>query len=273
MSEVRLTSPLSWLDGVDPETGIIIQQGHPQKGLSISGKIVRMPYSIGSTAGAYVLLAMARRGTAPARIVLERPDSVTICAELAGIPVEVIGSGEPPKLTADAPEELIRFLEKEAASAGADGYVRVSSSHISGISYATIGNEGMEFLEELAERGLRIRVRRATTNPAGMDLERWREMGVPEWFAEKQMRIVRALSSIGAELTLTCTPYLIGNRPSAGQHICWGEFSAVAFANSVLGARTNREGGIKSLVAAIVGWTPAYGMHLDEGRKLSLIHI
>ena len=66
--------------------------------------------------------------------------------------------------------------------------------------------------------------------------------------------------------TCTCTPYLSGNVPHFGEHIAWAESSAVCYANSVLGARTNREGGPSALAAALTGVTPAYGYHLDQNR-------
>ncbi len=271
-NELRLTAPLSWLDGVDPETGIITQPGHPQAGQSVAGRRVVMPHSVGSTVGAYGLFKLARRGVAPREIVLEHPDSVTISAELVGIPVRVLGSSPAPRpaVPEGVPEEFVRFLQREASLAGAEKYLPVRSVHLSGISYATIGDAGLEFLEGLAERGTRFRTL-VTTNPAGMDLARWREMGVPEGFAERQIRIVRLLVDMGAVPTLTCTPYLAGNLPRPGEHVCWGESSAVAFANSVLGARTNREGSVKAIVAAVVGLTPAYGMHLDEERRPTVL--
>jgi len=80
-----------------------------------------------------------------------------------------------------------------------------------------------------------------------------------------------AYSKMGIMKTCTCAPYFIGIRPKKGEHIAWAESSAIAFANSVLGARTNREGGPSALAAAICGITPYYGLHLDENRKARLI--
>jgi predicted aconitase len=71
---------------------------------------------------------------------------------------------------------------------------------------------------------------------------------------------------MGILISCTCTPYLIGNLPRYGEHVAWSESSAVTFANSVLGAKTNREGGPSALAAAFVGKTPCYGLHLDENR-------
>lgn len=153
---------------------------------------------------------------------------------------------------------------------GADRMVEISSAQISGVSYKTIGDAGLEYLEDLSEGGARVMVQ-STLNPAGMDLERWREMGFSEEFASRQLRIVEAYSSMDVMNTCTCTPYLIGNVPLRGSHIAWSESSAVSYANSVLGARTNREGGPGALAAAICGRTPEYGYHLDENRKATLL--
>ena len=75
---------------------------------------------------------------------------------------------------------------------------------------------------------------------------------------------------MGIVTTCTCTPYLTGNLPHFGEHIAWAESSAVCYANSVLGARSNREGGPSALAAALTGRTPAYGLHLAEERAPSL---
>lgn len=151
----------------------------------------------------------------------------------------------------------------------ADNLIPVASVQISGVSYDNLGDAGLEFLNELAENGGRVRVL-TTLNPAGMDIENWQALGIPPDFAASQMRVIEAFQRMGVITTCTCTPYLSGNLPHFGEHIAWAESSAVCFANSVLGARTNREGGPSALAAAITGRTPAYGCHLDENRKPSL---
>jgi len=108
---------------------------------------------------------------------------------------------------------------------------------------------------------------RASVNPLGLDLLKWRSMGIESDFYSKQARIVAAYKSLGLEPLYSCTPYLAGNRPRAGQHLAWAESSATVFANSYLKARTNREGGPSALAAAIIGKTPEYGLHLEENRK------
>ncbi|REE26507.1 putative aconitase subunit 1 [Methanothermobacter defluvii] len=152
---------------------------------------------------------------------------------------------------------------------GAERMVDISSAQVSGVSYKTIGDAGLEYLEDLRARGAGVKVA-STLNPAGMDLQRWREMGFSEEFASRQIRIVEAYSAMDVMNTCTCTPYLIGNVPLRGSHVAWSESSAVSYANSVLGARTNREGGPGALAAAICGKTPEYGYHLQENRRATL---
>lgn len=152
---------------------------------------------------------------------------------------------------------------------GAERLIPITSAHVSGASYKLIGDPGLEFLEDFAEDA-RVAVP-TTVNPLGTDLQQWRELGVPQDFAEKQARVARAYEAMGARPVYSCTPYLLGVRPAKGEHVAWAESNAVCFANSVLGARTNREGGPSALAAAIVGATPDYGLHRDEGRRPTIV--
>ncbi|MEM3555893.1 MAG: aconitase X catalytic domain-containing protein [Candidatus Micrarchaeia archaeon] len=151
----------------------------------------------------------------------------------------------------------------------AEKLIPVTSAQISGVSYKTIGDAGLEFLESFAKDG-RVKIP-SYLNPAGMDVEGWREMGIPKEFARKQIRIIRAYQKMGVEPTCTCTPYLINILPKKNEHVAWSESSAVVFANSALGARTNRESGMSALAAAIIGKTPCFGYHLDENRIAHLV--
>src|SRR5437016_579431 len=147
--------------------------------------------------------------------------------------------------------------------------VPITSAHVSGASYKMIGDPGLEFLEDFA-RDARVAVP-TTVNPLGTDLAQWKELGIPPDFAETQARIARAYATMGVRPSFSCTPYLIGVRPGLDEHVAWAESNAVCFANSVLGARTNREGGPSALAAAIVGATPEYGLHTDQGRRPTVI--
>jgi predicted aconitase len=153
---------------------------------------------------------------------------------------------------------------------GAQDLVPVSHVQVSGVSYKNLGDAGLEFLCEWAAQGAHIRVP-TTLNPAGMDLRHWRELGFPADFAAQQQAVLDAFTAMGIQATCTCTPYLVGYVPRLGDHIAWGESSAISYANSVLGARTNREGGPGALAAAIVGRTARYGHHVDENRAPQLV--
>jgi len=144
--------------------------------------------------------------------------------------------------------------------------IPVRSVQIAGVSYDNLGEAGLEWLTEMADGGGKVRVP-ATLNPAGMDLENWQSLGIPADFAERQLRVIESFTRMGVTPTCTCTPYLAGNLPQAGDTLAWAESSAVCYANSVLGARTNREGGPSALAAALTGRTPEYGMHLDANRR------
>ena len=152
---------------------------------------------------------------------------------------------------------------------GARELVPVASVQVAGVSYRNLGEAGLEFLHEWAAQGGQVRVD-TTLNPAGIDLQAWLELGFSESFASRQRAVVEAYRRFGVQTTCTCTPYLVGNVPRVGQHVAWAESSAVSYANSVLGARTNREGGPSALAAAITARTAAYGLHLDENRRATL---
>jgi len=99
-------------------------------------------------------------------------------------------------------------------------------------------------------------------------MECWREMGISEDFANKQQEIIKAYEALGVRTECSCTPYnIFDNLASFGDHVAWSESSAISYANSVIGARTNREGGPGALSAALIGKTPNYGFHLDENRR------
>lgn len=153
---------------------------------------------------------------------------------------------------------------------GADRLCAISSAQVSGVSYKNLGTAGLEFLEEWAAKGAKSRVT-ATLNPGGVDLTRPAALGFPEEFTRNQLRVIDAFRKMGILLTCSCTPYLIGNDPKLGEHCAWGESSAIIYANSVLGARTNREGGPSALAAAVTGRTADCGYHLDENRKATLL--
>ena len=153
---------------------------------------------------------------------------------------------------------------------GADSLIDITSAHLSGASYKTIGDGGLKYLEDLVGGGATVSVP-STLNPVGMDRTRWKEMHISPEFAEKQLRIIDLYGQMGIKKTCSCTPYVGPNVPSMGDHVAWAESSALSFVNSYIGARTNREGGPGALAAAILGKTANYGLHLDENRRPTVV--
>jgi predicted aconitase len=149
---------------------------------------------------------------------------------------------------------------------GAEQMIPVENVHMPGSSVVVAGDAGSDFVREMADTNVKFKVR-TTLNPAAIDFERWEKLGIPGHYAEKQKKLSASYEKMGAILCHTCTPYLTGNLPRFKEHVAWGESSAISFVNSILGARTNREGGPSALASAIAGRTPLYGLHLNENRK------
>ncbi|MDD1696222.1 MAG: aconitase X catalytic domain-containing protein [Methanoregula sp.] len=172
-------------------------------------------------------------------------------------------------LAGEQGETLQKMLELLVALGkvfGAEQLVRIRSAQVSGASYKTIGEYGLNWLSSLEAKA----VVPAVLNPIGMPRERWQEMGVEAVFAERQQAVIAAYERLGVSLECTCTPYYL-RETSFGDHLAWSESSAVSYANSVIGARTNREGGPGALAAALVGKTPCYGLHLEKNRNPQVI--
>ncbi len=161
-------------------------------------------------------------------------------------------------------QKAIEILTALGDIYGADRLIPIKSAQIAGVSYKTIGDAGLEWISDLKGK---VSVP-SILNPAGMDRECWREMGISEDFAQKQEKIIKAYEALGVRIECSCTPYnLFDNLAGFEDHVAWSESSAISYANSVIGARTNREGGPSALAAALIGKTANYGFHLDENRK------
>jgi predicted aconitase len=163
-------------------------------------------------------------------------------------------------------QKMLELLVALGKVFGAERLVRIRSAQVSGASYKTIGEYGLAWLSSLDARA----VVPAVLNPIGMPRGRWKEMGIEPAFAERQQAVIAAYERLGVNLECTCTPYYL-HETSFGDHLAWSESSAVSYANSVIGARTNREGGPGALAAALVGKTPCYGLHLDKNRTPDVV--
>lgn len=156
---------------------------------------------------------------------------------------------------------------------GAERMIPIQSVHMPGSSIVVAGEAATSFVEEMGDCDTHFSAF-TTLNTGAMDMDRPQELGFSDETIRRQQRLTGAYCRMGGVACHTCTPYLIGHCPKQGEHVAWGESSAIAFANSVIGARTNREGGPAALAAAIAGRVPAYGYHLDENRRGEfLIHV
>ena len=154
---------------------------------------------------------------------------------------------------------LVRMAEVSRAQELLD----ISAAHIDSTVY--IGEAGLEFAERLASLGAKVAVP-TSLNVSGVDEYHWREWAVPQDWAEKAQRQMAAYRSMGTIPTWTCAPYQTEMRPKFGQQIAWGESNAIVFANSVIGARTERYPDLFDICCAITGRAPAIGLHLTENR-------
>ncbi len=151
---------------------------------------------------------------------------------------------------------------------GAACLMDISAAHIDSTLY--MGEATLEFAERLASLGARVAVP-TSLNVSGVDEHGWQEWAVPPEWATKAQRQMAAYASMGAAPTWTCAPYQTAMRPAFGQQIAWGESNAIAFANSVLGARTERYPDLLDICAAITARVPAIGLHLTENRAGDLL--
>jgi predicted aconitase len=123
----------------------------------------------------------------------------------------------------------------------------------------------VEFAERLVEAGGRVTIP-SSLNVGALDLlhpQKMRLVGKEHMFAK---RLMNAYVALGCIPTWTCAPYQAGYRPKCGENIAWAESNAVVFANSVLGARTNRYGDFMDICCAITGRAPLTGLHIAENR-------
>ncbi|MFQ5628139.1 MAG: aconitase X [bacterium] len=146
---------------------------------------------------------------------------------------------------------------------GTDRFLDIEAAHIDSTVYQGVAT--MEYAEKLAEMGAKVKVP-STLNVSGVDEYGWKEWAVPKDYAQNAYRQMVAYQSMDCIPTWTCAPYQTEYRPEFGQQIAWGESNAIAFANSVIGARTERYPDLMDICAAITGRAPAAGLHLSENR-------
>jgi len=163
-------------------------------------------------------------------------------------------------------EIAMSVLAKLGDMYGADKMISVEGVHIDGAAYGWIFDAGLELVERLCKSETIFRVP-TTLNPSSIDFDMWKELATPTFVVAKQLRLAHAFIKMGAIPTWTCTPYQCGANLRYGQYIAWGESNAVGFANTVVGARTEKLGDLVDVCAAILGKYPRFGLYLNENRR------
>lgn len=168
----------------------------------------------------------------------------------------------------EAQAMAMRIVAETGRLLGADRLIPVHSSHIDGALYH--GDSGVLFAEKLVELGGKVAVP-STLNVGGLDLMHPKRVRLTGQRRDMALRLMKAYEALGCKATWTCSPYQAGHRPPTGVDVAWGESNAVAFCNSVLGARTNRYGDFLDIACALIGRAPRYGLHLPENRRAKLL--
>jgi len=160
------------------------------------------------------------------------------------------------------------IVTKAGEMLGASRLIKIESSHIDGCLYH--GDSGVLFCEELARSGAKVKVP-STTNVSALNLLKTNAPNLSNAKLKMAQRLMDVHRAMGCLPSWTCAPYQAGARPKKGQQIAWGESNAVAFVNTVLGARTNRYGDFLDIACAISARAPYYGLHCPENRSAELV--
>ena len=163
-------------------------------------------------------------------------------------------------------ETAMSVLAKLGDMYGADRMIEIDNVHVDASTYAGIHEAGLQFCKTLAKENARFRVP-TTLCISAIDFNLWRQLRVPVRYAKKQRELAEAYARMGATPTWTCAPYQYGAGIRFGQDIAWAESNAIAFANSVVGARTNRYADLVDVCAALTGKAPRFGLYLNENRR------
>ncbi len=157
----------------------------------------------------------------------------------------------------------MQLLLKLAKAVGTTEFIEISGAHVDGVIYK--GQANLDFVQQFLDAGGVVRVP-TTLNVGYVDLIHPELFTGPSEKAEAGRKLMEAHVQLGCHPTFTCAPYQTSFRPDKGQQIAWGESNAIVFANSVIGARTNRYADFMDLCCALTGLAPRYGLHLDENR-------
>ena len=168
----------------------------------------------------------------------------------------------------EAKQLAMEIVTKVGDAVGAESLVPIKSAHVLA-HYSSLHDAGIDVLERFADSGGKFAVP-TSVDPASIDLQNWKSFGIPEDYARKQFRLCDAYARLGGLRCWTCVQYQVCNFPKTGEAVAWAESSAVVFANSVIGCRSNKITAGMDIACAVLGVTPKFGMLLDANRNAQL---
>ena len=167
-----------------------------------------------------------------------------------------------------AAQVAMQIVLQMAELQGATELIDIAQAHIDGCIYT--GPASLRFARQLLDWGAAVRVP-TTLNAISVDQRRWRAQGIDPAFGEPASALGDAYMAMGAQMSFTCAPYLLDSAPTAGEQVVWAESNAVVYANSVLGARTQKYPDYLDICIALTGRAPLTGCHLEQGRRATLL--
>lgn len=170
----------------------------------------------------------------------------------------------------EAKQFAMEIITKVGDAVGADSLVPIKSAHVLA-HYSSLHDAGVDVLERFASSGGKFAVP-TSVDPASIDLQNWESFGIPADYARQQFRLCDAYAKMGGIRCWTCVQYQVCNIPKAGETVAWAESSAVVYANSVMGCRSNKITSGMDVACAILGLTPRFGMLNDENRVAKVVY-
>ena len=168
----------------------------------------------------------------------------------------------------EATATAMRILVAMARIQNAEKLIPVQSAHIDSCLYH--GASGVDFAERLVAAGGRVKIP-ASLNVGALDLVHPGNVRLGAMERDLAGRLMNAYVALGCIPSWTCAPYQAGHRPEPGEDVAWAESNAVVFANSVLGARTNRYGDFMDICCALTGRAPYTGLHVPDNRHATVV--
>lgn len=163
----------------------------------------------------------------------------------------------------------MQLVEQSARIMQAPRLVPIGFAHIDACFYT--GQSHIDFVKFVLQHGAELAVPAWTNNSVASPDDGGLR---PEYSSPQMVRgaheLMKLYVQLGCKPTWTCAPYQLAGGPKFGDHIAVGESNAVAFYNSVIGARTNKYGDYLDVACAITGLAPFAGLHTDEGRRADI---